>query len=114
MDSIFGDIARIEKQADEIIAKAKRKAAQIRRDSAESIACLNAETDESIKQTRAQLAEEYEAGTQQALNQINVAFLKDEDDLECVRGERFDKLVAWTAEQIARRQAAPDNTSNTG
>jgi vacuolar-type H+-ATPase subunit H len=105
--NIFGEIARIEKQADEAVRKAKAEAKQIREDARAEVEKIRAETDASIEQTRSELARDYDGRTEQALTQVDVEFLKQQEALSSVREERLDKLVEWTASAIREKLENP-------
>ena len=104
---IFGEIARIEKQADEILEKARADAEGIRQQATSKVGELAAETDRQIEQAEAELADEYKTKTGQALTQIDVEFLKEEENLETIHERRFDELAGWTAARILERQLGP-------
>jgi len=104
--SIFSEIQRIEKQADELLEKAKAGAAELTKKSGGEIERLAADTAREIEQANATLDEEHKARTEQALTQIDVNFLREEEALETVCEERLDELVAWTADRITERLMA--------
>lgn len=104
--SIFTEIERIEKQADELLEKAEAGAAELRKKSGDEIERLDADTAREIEQADAKLGEEHKARTEQALTQIDVDFLREEEALETVCEERLDELVAWTADRITERLMA--------
>lgn len=104
--NIFAEIERIEKQADELLEKAKADADEITKKSGDEIERLAADTDREIEQANAKLDEEHKARTEQALMQIDVDFLREEEALETVCEERLNELVAWTADRITERLMA--------
>ncbi len=105
-NSVFAGIERIERQADELLEKAKADAAAVTTKSGDEIERIAADTGREIEQANAKLDEEHKARTEQALRQIDVDFLKDEEALETVCEERLDELVAWTADRITERLMA--------
>ncbi len=106
-NGLFADIARIEKQADEILGAARTRADDIRKKTEADVVELAEQTDRKIEQARAKLAEDYQVKTDRALTHIDVEFLKDEESLETTRENRLDELVGWTASQILDRVVRP-------
>ena len=107
--SVFAGIERIERQADELLEKAKADAAEVAKKAGDEIKQLAADTAREIEQADAKLGEEHKARTEQALTQIDVDFLREEEALETVCEERLGELVAWTADRITERlRAAKD------
>ena len=109
---IFGEITRIEKQADAAIAEAEAKAKLVREEAERKAAELAAETDRQIERARTELAAEFEAKTGRVLTHIDVEFLKGEEALEDIREKRLDELVKWTASQITERQIHQETNGN--
>ncbi|MFH1732607.1 MAG: hypothetical protein ABIF82_13295 [Planctomycetota bacterium] len=106
---VFDEIERIERQADELLEKAKADAADVTKKSGDEIKQLAADTDREIEQANAKLDEEHKARIEQALTEIDADFLREEEALETVCEERLDELVAWTAGRITERlRAAKD------
>jgi vacuolar-type H+-ATPase subunit H len=104
-NNVVAEIARIEQQADEVVEKARAEAAEIRERSGQDVAELVKSTNEEMEQAKAKLAEEYESETEQALTQIDVEFVKEQERLGQLRNDRMDKLVEWTALQIREQLA---------
>ena len=97
---LFTEITRIEKQADEIIESARAEARQTVENARQEAMRLAEKTDREIEQARKELADEHEKKTGQALTQIDVEFLKDEEALDSVREDHFDELVEWAATRL--------------
>ena len=106
--NLFAEVERIERQADELVEKARAEADEIKTKSAEEVKQLAADTDRRIEESNDWLAEEYKALTDQTLTQIDVEFLKDEEALETAREKQFDELVAWTAARLTEQQTASE------
>jgi len=102
--SLFSEITRIERKADEILEEARREAEQIRHAAREQVDELGRATDREVDAAEAKLAEEYKAKTKQALTQVEVEFLGEEEQLETVRERRFDELVEWALDKVRKRQ----------
>jgi vacuolar-type H+-ATPase subunit H len=108
--SIFQQVEQIEQQADEVLSQAHNEAAAIRREARDRIAEMVRTTDAEIEKAKSELRNEYETRTEGALAQIGVQFLQHEDELDTLRQDRFDELVAWTARRLRDRLApAPEN-----
>lgn len=107
--SVFDEIERIERQADELLEAARSEAAETAEKSQDEVKKLAAETGRQIEQADNQLAEEHKTRIEQALSQIDVEFLKAEETLETGREKRFDELVAWTASQITQQLTASES-----
>ena len=103
-NSLFSEITRIERKADEILEGARHEAEQIGHAAREQVEERGRATDREVDAAEAKLAEEYEAKTKQALTQVEVAFLGEEEQLETVRERRFDELVEWALDKIRKRQ----------
>jgi|GEM_PF-3188311 len=103
-DSIFGQIARIEQQADEVLAAAGARAKELARNADDEAAEIAKQTDAAIEQAKAKLAAEYKTKTEKATAEIDAGFRKDEQNLEDARKRRFDELVEWTLSQVLKQQ----------
>ena len=106
---IFDEVARIEKQADEVLGQAQARARQVSRQAKADVSEIVKAADRDIEQAQARLADQYKARTDQALTQIDVEFLKQHETLDTLREGGLSGLVAWTAEQLSEH-LAPQNT----
>jgi len=103
---IFDDVARIEKQADQVLAQAQVRARDLTRGAEAQVAEIVKTTDQDIEQARARLADEYKTHTEQTLTRIDAEFLKQDEALDTLREGGLSGLVAWTAEQLSARLAS--------
>ena len=104
-NDIFGEIARIEAVADEVLQKARAEAERLLRESERDAAELGERAASQIEQMKAKLGEEYQARTAGALAGIKAEFVAEQDALEVVRKKRFDEIVEWAASRIVGRDA---------
>jgi len=109
-NGVFGEITRIERDADAILQAARAKAAGIRKQCDADRAALAEQTDREVEHQTAELADEYKSRTEQTLTRIDVEFLKQQETLEGIRQERFDELAGWAAARIRERQQTPSST----
>ncbi len=104
-DNILRHIAKIEKQADEILENASAQAEKIRQEAESEAARLARKTKSEIEQAKTKLAKDYKGKTEQALRQIEAQFAKEKKSLAERRDRHFHELVEWTASRIRERQA---------
>ena len=103
-ESIFDQIARIEQQADEVLAAAQARAKELARKAEDKAVEIAKQTDGAIEQSKAKLADEYKTETEKATAEIDAGFRRDEENLEDARKRRFDELVEWTLSQVLKQQ----------
>lgn len=103
-DSIFDQIAKIEQQADDILAAARARAKELARRAEDEAVEIAKQTDRAIEQAKVKLADKYKAETQRATAEIDAGFRKDEEKLENERKRRCDELVEWTLSQVLKQQ----------
>lgn len=107
--AIFDEVARIEEQAEKVLADARAQAQALRRAAEEQIRAVAEEAERKIEQRRAELAQEYKAKTAQALAQIEAAFAGEKEALNALRESRFDGLVKHALSAL-RRQLLGDGS----
>ena len=98
--NIFDEVARIERQADEVLAAARARVKELRREAERQAAEAAGETERRIAQVEAELARQYKTETDQALREIEGRFRQEQEGLEGIRKGRAEEVVAWIASRI--------------
>ena len=98
--NIFDEVARIERQADELLAGARTGAKEVHREAQRQAVELAGETGRRIGEVEAQLADQYKTETDQALREIQARFRKEREGLEGIRKDRLEEVVAWIDSRI--------------
>lgn len=100
--NIFGEIARIEKEADAIIDSARQKAKQVKLDSDKAVAELTAATEARIRKTSQETALVFRKKTEESLAALKEESAENRKSLEKASSEKSSQLTQMAAEKLRR------------